>query len=863
MAYPESSSFVRSVKGKVVIAFLVGCIALGLAWAFSRVAFREMTARVEQLSTPDDRQRMVNDLFLDITQLNQSQRMQAFLESKTSFKAISDDTKPLIAKLDSLRHTYARNPAQVERIDSMKNLLRERDRLFLNYVRVRSGLVSGDVLDDQMQSLSGLISNTATQIDSTVITTEKKVSTTTVYPRDSLPHDSPSVQPPTDQEESAGLLGRIFGKKKEVEEAMADNNGYDPDTSILPRKIIEEVIDIKIDTLALAKQDSLIQAVEELMDEIREDQRIRTARFVNREIELLNAGNILVNEMLGILQEMDEEALMQTEERNAQAREIIHDSIGRVIITMLVFFLITGVLVYLILTDIAKSSQYQEQLEVAKEEAEYHSMAKQRFLSNMSHELRTPLQSIIGYSDLLRQQEHADRKDLDAIYRSAEHLLHVVNEVLDYNRIISGKFTFHNRAVDIRELLEEVTATMQSQASAKSIQLLSHIDLRGAEWIMADPFRLKQILYNLLGNAIKFTHEGMVKLTVTDEPMGKRTRLQFRVEDTGIGIPKEDINRIFKQYEQSGGASTQPGTGLGLHIVSILTGKMGGTVLVDSQPGKGSVFTLTLKFELADGTLPDTVEGTLPPLKYPGKVWVVDDDRLILEWCRAVFKKHGIRHHCFNLPQEAMHAAWDPEVSTVLIDIRMPVISGPELCRKLRERIPPEVKIYALTAQALPDEREDVLRQGFDGVLMKPFREAELLELLEKTTNEGTARDVSSAAGGDAENISLMDLSFLEAMTFGDRDEIRKILDRFVEDTGKDIRQIYHSMELSDREKLLLLLHRMAGRTAQVGAKDLAAQFRITEQELRKKQALEEAQKKEINSLMKEMANLVKNIPLN
>ncbi|QEC51351.1 signal transduction histidine kinase [Anseongella ginsenosidimutans] len=844
MAYPESSTFIRSVKGKVIIAFLVGCIALGLAWGFSRVAFREMMKRVEQLSSPDERLRMVNDLFLDITQLSQSQRMQALLEHKTSLKAISDESEPLIAKLDSLRQFYINNPGQVHRIDSMKDILRERDRLFINYVKVRSGLISGEVLADQMQSLSGLINNTASQIDSTVITTEKKVSTTTVYPTDSL---QAAPREPT------GLLGRIFGKKKEVEEAMSGRSG-EADTALQPRKIIDEVINIKIDTLALAKQDSLIQAVEELMNDIREDQRIRSARFVNREIELLNAGNVLVNEMLGILQEMEQEALQQTELSNAQARQVIHDSIRRVVITMLVFFLITGVLVYLILTDIAKSSTYQEQLEAAKEEAEYHSMAKQRFLSNMSHELRTPLQSIIGYADLLRQQERPDKSDVEAIYRSSGHLLQVVNEVLDYNRIISGNFTFRNEVVNLRELLEEVIAVIRSQAAGKSLRLLSNIDLRGPGLILADPFRLKQILYNLLGNAVKFTDEGQVSLTVTDEPLGRKSRLTFRVADTGVGIPKEDLSRIFQQYEQGGGVSKQPGTGLGLHIVSILAGKMGGTILVNSEPGKGSVFTLNLKFEVAGTILPDTSEKKAPSTGYRGKVWVVDDDQLILEWCRAVFKKHGVRHHCFNLPQEVLHAAWDKEVDIVLVDIRMPVIDGPELCRRLRERIPENVKIFALTAQALPDEQETVLQQGFDGVLMKPFREADLLKLL-----EGEQTIAPAVQAGEP----FMDLSSLEAMTFGDKEEIRKILDRFVEDTGKDISQIYHSIELSDKEKLLLLLHRMAGRTAQIGAKNLAAQFRITEISLRAKSSLEDAHKKEISSLMQEMTALVKNIPLN
>lgn len=849
MAYPEGSSFVRSVKGKVIVAFLAGCIALGLAWAFSKVAFREMMKRVEQLSAPDEKLRMVNTLFLDITQLSQSQKMQALLKSKSSFKAISAESEPLISKLDSLRLYYKSSPEQVNRIDSMKSILHERDRLFINYLRVREGLIDGKVLSDQMQSLSGLISNTASQIDSTVITTEKKVSTTTVYPQGSL------TPPPREAPES-GLLARIFGKKKEVEEAMADTAGRTADTAIQPRKIIEEVIDIKIDTLALAKQDSLIQAVEELMNNIREDQRRRSARFVNREIELLNAGNILVNKMLGILQEVEREALSQTELSNAQARHVIHDSIQRVVITMLVFFLITAVLVYLILTDIAKSSTYQEQLEIARDEAEYHSAAKQRFLSNMSHELRTPLQSIIGYADLLRQQEQPEKKDVEAIYHSSEHLLQVVNEVLDYNRIISGKFTFQNSVINIKELLDEVVATMRSQAQKKALQLLFRMDIRGSGYIIADPFRLKQVLYNLLGNAIKFTESGTVSLSVTDEPRGRKTRLIFKISDTGAGIQKEDINRIFHQYEQAGPGTEakHSGTGLGLNIVNILTGKMGGTIVVNSEPGRGSVFTVNLKFETAEMAGHAGDEGEVVPDRYTGKIWVVDDDKLILEWCKAVFKKNGIRHNCFSLPQELLNASWEEDVTMLLLDIRMPGIDGPELCRRMRERIPAAVKIFALTAQALPGEQEAVLQQGFDGVLMKPFREAELLSML---------KDAGGVSPLMPDENFAMDLSSLEAMTFGDKQQIRKILDRFVEDTGNDIRQIYHSIELSDKEKLLLLLHRMAGRTAQIGARDLAAQFRTTEIALRQNNSLEDAQKREINSLMKEMTTLVENISLN
>src|SRR5690606_25989842 len=243
-------------------------------------------------------------------------------------------------------------------------------------------------------------------------------------------------------------------------------------------------------------------------------------------------------------------------------------------------------------------------------------------------------------------------------------------------------------------------------------------------------------------NAIKFTAKGRVLLHVTDEPLGLKSRFVIRVEDTGVGIPKEDIGRIFQQYEQAGGVSKEPGTGLGLHIVNMLVAKMGGTVLVDSEVGKGSVFTLNLKFETVHTAMPDAGKPADHMETYPRKVWIVDDDPLILEWCRAVLQKNGINHRCFSGPHEVLDTAWEREVGVILVDIRMPVMDGSTLCRRLREYIPAEVKIFALTAQALPEEQGSVLEEGFDGILMKPFREADLLKLLARAA----APSASSAA---------------------------------------------------------------------------------------------------------------------
>src|SRR5690606_9849071 len=213
--------------------------------------------------------------------------------------------------------------------------------------------------------------------------------------------------------------------------------------------------------------------------------------------------------------------------------------------------------------------------------------------------IRTPLQSIIGYADLLRQQDKPSRKHLDAIYHSSEHLLHIVNEVLDYSRIISGKFTFAQLDFDLRQLLEEVMSVMRPQAEKKSLDLSLHDHIRDNAFLNGDPFRLKQLLYNLIGNAIKFTEQGGVSLTVEDAADAGAPMLTFTVSDTGKGIAPRDVRRIFNQFEQAGDTYHHNGTGLGLSIVKALTEAQNGSIEVTSEPGKGSSFAVQLPFAAA------------------------------------------------------------------------------------------------------------------------------------------------------------------------------------------------------------------------------------------------------------------------
>src|SRR5690606_29925552 len=470
--------------------------------------------------------------------------------------------------------------------------------------------------------------------------------------------------------------------------------------------------------------DSILARIDSAVQRFQRLQRQQREQFVDREMELTVASNALISNMLSILHSVENEAMQQMEIDNLQAKAVVSESVWRIGGIILVFFLITAIMVYLILADIRRANADRVALEAAKEDAEYHAAAKQRFLANMSHELRTPLQSIIGYSEQLKQGQPEGNTKIDAIYQSSEHLLQIVNEILDYSRITSGKITLNEKPFEVKGLVSSVVAVMKTQAQAKGLELKLNTRVLGSGYVLGDAFRIKQILFNLLSNAVKFTDRGKVTLDVSTVVYAKKTELNIVVKDTGKGIPRGDIERIFNDFEQSENANSgiHFGSGLGLSIVKTICESMGGQIRVESKKGVGSVFKVNLRLRTADLPLPDNVGGQLestPPRGAPGSAWVIDDDRLILALCENILNKHGVSYRCFHSPEAVLDAPWDPSVTTILMDIRMPEMDGTQLNRALRQKInSSDVSIYACTAQVLPEEQEQILAEGFDGLLL-------------------------------------------------------------------------------------------------------------------------------------------------
>lgn len=555
-----------------------------------------------------------------------------------------------------------------------------------------------------------------------------------------------------------------------------------------------------------------------LRNELKKAIRIREQDYAWIHAELINVTNriakvsrMITEKKTGITMSKGSIA-----EKKAEQTKII------ILVFSLVIAILMLVLIWFIIRYQRSVRESREQAERAKKNAEELAKTREDFLANMSHEIRTPMNAIAGFTDeLLKSELQPDTfESLLVIKKSSDHLLQIINEILDFSTLEKGSMKLEAVKFDPALIVEDVLTIVKSGSLEKGNKIEVEFSEDVPEWVVGDPSRLRQILLNLVGNATKFTENGQITIEVNvQEKQSAYCELVFTIADTGIGIPEEKLEGIFDTFTQASSDTFRKygGSGLGLSITKRLVDLFGGTIHLESELDKGTVFTVTIPVDLVEeiSATENLKEEVEEKLNLNGlKVLIVDDNEFNRKLLRTLLKRNGTETHELSDGTEVMSYLESNPIDIILMDLRMPGKDGSQTTRELKtvqdERIA-SIPVIGVSATVSPEEKKEALDSGMVAMVTKPFTETRLIHVLQKFVPSKYRVPVGER----------LDFTELESLDEGGNGFLIELLEIYISSTEEGVENLDQAFKNQDIQAIREAAHKIASPNKHIGAMTL------------------------------------------
>lgn len=745
-----------SIEFHIVLLALIIAAAVITAGYLAYDSMSRIVGSVHREAQPDNRLYLIKDIKNDLSAMENIVRLYILTDNDEDLAGLDTLVQQLSFKLDLITSIPAEDKGDLMVIDSISRLAMEKHKVWQEIL----------ALHQSAKKTAPAFRKIYSKLE------QQKADTITI------------------ETEKRGFLRKIFGSKKTTSDTIITTHqpGSEEireEIRILESEIRSEGQNIKsLESQLIEKNILLTSKLNDLVDQAEQK---KAGELVQKSLEVDRLANLTYRQLAAY---------------TATA----------------VLLLLTAL--FVLFKYLKKSRTYQKALREARQRAEMYARAREQFTANVSHELRTPVNAIYGLTEqaLQRNLDPETKEMVVVISKSSQHLKNIINDTLDFSKIEAGGIVLETVDFSPAEICQEVQSIQKYEAIKKGITLSLIPEGKIPDALIGDPLRLKQILINLTGNAIKFTDEGSVKIYLQAEELPESEfRLILEVTDTGTGIPKQELQHIFDEFVQvkHPSGTKQRGTGLGLSITKKLVELHNGKITVESEPGKGTRFRVEMPYHKGD---PQNIRHSgqeflqVPEFLRNVSILVVDDDEYNTFLLRNILKKWGVHFTEKRNGMEAVDAVQHQQFDFILMDVHMPVMNGPEAARIIKDKSP-DTRIIAVTATHDINDQIECKKAGMSQFLIKPFSEKELMDcLIQDMPSEITQKTLSKTP------VSIKELEYLSN---GDKSFMKEMIGLFISTTSSAMEEIDRAIRNDDFENVFENAHKIAASCKQISAERL------------------------------------------